>query len=104
MSRALKISVDVEKVRLTAAIRKSGRQITAVTVAVPRGRAWSSRDPADGHYIYEIPASTGRDFVTKLETITVMSAGTVAWVPTIPGSLAPLPPQAGGLGLFSWQL
>lgn len=42
------------------------------------------------------PLSTGPDFVIKLETITVMSAGTVSGgCELLPGSLSHVPPQGG---------
>ena len=45
------------------------------------------------------PLSIWPDFVIKLETITVMSAGTVAGgCELLPGSLSHVPPQAGGFG------
>ena len=45
------------------------------------------------------PLSTGPDFVTKLETITVISAGTVSGgCELLPGSLCHVPPQVGGFG------
>jgi hypothetical protein len=45
------------------------------------------------------PLSIGPDFVIKLETITVMSAGTVSGgCELLPGSLCHVPPQAGGFG------
>ena len=45
------------------------------------------------------PLSIEPDFVIKLETITVMSAGTLGGGPELlPGSLCHVPPQAGGFG------
>lgn len=42
------------------------------------------------------PLIIGPDFVIKLETITVMSAGTVGGGPEVlPGSLCHVPPQGG---------
>ena len=46
-----------------------------------------------------LPLSMDPDFVIKLETITVMSAGTVAGgCELLPGSLSHVPPQVGGFG------
>ena len=46
------------------------------------------------------PLSTGPDFVTKLETMTVMSAGTVSGgCELLPGSLSHVPAQVGGFGV-----
>ena len=45
------------------------------------------------------PLSIGPDFVIKLETITVISAGMVSGgCPLLPGSLVHVPPQSGGFG------
>ena len=45
------------------------------------------------------PLSIEPDFVIKLETITVMSAGTLSGGPELlPGPLCHVPPQAGGFG------
>ena len=45
------------------------------------------------------PLSTEPDFVIKLETITVISAGTVSGgCPLLPGSLVHVSPQIGGFG------
>ena len=45
------------------------------------------------------PLSIWPDFVIKLETITVMSAGTVAGgCELLPGLLIHVPPQVGGFG------
>ena len=45
------------------------------------------------------PLSIEPDFVIELETITVMSAGTVAGgCELLPGSLCHVPPQVGGFG------
>jgi hypothetical protein len=45
------------------------------------------------------PLSIGPDCVIKLETITVMSAGTLfGGFELLPGSLIHVPPQAGGFG------
>jgi hypothetical protein len=45
------------------------------------------------------PLSIGPDFVIRLETITVMSAGTVAGgCELLPGSLCHVPPQVDGFG------
>ena len=45
------------------------------------------------------PLSMEPDFVIELETITVMSAGTLGGGPELlPGSLCHVPPQSGGFG------
>jgi hypothetical protein len=45
------------------------------------------------------PLSIEPDFVIKLETITVMSSGTVSGgCELLPGSLCHVPPQSGGFG------